>query len=147
MTDPRLATILDSLAREPAMTPEQALALGKRAVASPRWRWPDDGMLPGLVAGGDDPRYQQGLRVVVYVDHIPCVPDLRDPRAVGWLLALVREAWRDPSLALAPVDESIPVRWSWADDGLAAPLAHLPVGYDEFASEAEGLVAALEAAP
>jgi len=78
-----------------------------------------------------------------------CVPDLTDPATLGCLLALVREAWVDQVLTCARVDV--------LDDYIAP----LPGGYPysvvregrkkvfrrSFGSEAEALVAALEAAP
>lgn len=75
------------------------------------------------------------------------VPVLHDPATLGCLLTLVREVWGEPSLSLMPVDESVPLHWMWVDGGLAAPMMGCAAWHDEFPSEAEALVAALEAAP
>jgi hypothetical protein len=63
------------------------------------------------------------------------LPDLTDPATIGCLLALVREAWGDPCMYLAPADG-----W-YVGKG----------GRDSMAgkgqTEAAALVASLEAAP
>ena len=67
------------------------------------------------------------------------LPDLTDPATVGCLLALVREAWGAPCLYVG----LLPARWGvWTSQNL--PL-HECVG--KGLTEAEALVAALEAAP
>ena len=67
------------------------------------------------------------------------LPDLSDPATVGCLLALVREAWGDPCLHVG----LLPARWGvWTSQNM--PL-HECVG--KALTEAEALVAALEAAP
>jgi hypothetical protein len=66
------------------------------------------------------------------------VPDLTDPATLGCLLALVREAWGDPLAVVSPVWEKgwmIGWRVCFARSGFFA------------GTEAEALVAALEAAP
>lgn len=71
--------------------------------------------------------------------HEELVPDLTDPATLGCLLALVREAWGDPYLI---------VRWSGHDwrvvrtDGSVSCWT-----VARGATEAEALIAALEAAP
>lgn len=71
-------------------------------------------------------------------DHLP---DLTDPATLGCLLALVREAWGDQSLSvLFDHDGGMWRVGRWEDDGLA--LRCRPAD-----TEAEALVAALEAAP
>lgn len=62
-------------------------------------------------------------------------PDLTDPATAGCLLALVRQAWRDPHAYLAPADGWCVGRG--ARDGIVG----------EGATEAEALLAALAAAP
>jgi hypothetical protein len=84
-------------------------------------------------------RAREGMRVVG--------PDLRDPATRGAALEIVRQRWREPSLWVGVVDESVPLRWQWGDGGLAAPMMGHQVGYDDYASEGEALVAAIEAAP
>ena len=121
------------------MTDEQK-SLGHRAVACRGWTW-GPGMLDLF-----------GRRILcVWPDdlgikwsHIPenCVvrdadalPDLTDPATLGCLLALVREAWGDCHAYLAP------------GPGWFAGSGSRNAVYGEGATEAEALVAALEAAP
>jgi len=68
---------------------------------------------------------------VPHTIHPTMVPDLTDPATVGCLLALVREAWDDRYLCA-----SVSPRKLWLVDGWSL--------HD---TEAEALVAALEAAP
>ncbi len=109
------------------MTEEEAHALGRRLVACKGFR-PMRGM-----------RDTQGNTWVQselfrwWNDHH--TPDVRDPATRGCVLELVREAWGDPFMYLAPADG-----WyvgNGARDGMAGGGA----------TEAEALVAALEAAP
>ena len=73
------------------------------------------------------------------------VPDLSDAATVGALLALVREAWDDPLVAVVPsVCGASTVEWKvynphddWIAESMSKP----------YPSEAAALVAALEAAP
>jgi hypothetical protein len=67
-----------------------------------------------------------------------CVPDLTDPATLGCLLALVREAWGDPAAHCEQLFRRISGDWAVFDQsgGLVA----------KGATEAEALVAALEAA-
>lgn len=134
--------------------------LGERAVRAKGWRW-----MPGMRAVREWPTAPEVVRVhapdeisdewgQVDPDHVsdamlPAWPDLRDPATLGCLLALVREAWGDPSLTPCPIDESVPLRWGLTDDGLAAPAMVWPdyAKQRDWRTEAEALVAALEAAP
>lgn len=83
------------------MTPDYAVFLGRRAVASPDWRWPKsdrDGDLPVLGTDGDPGKIrveptEEGGRLV----DIGALPDFRSPVWLGWLLGLVRE--RNAALA------------------------------------------------
>jgi hypothetical protein len=109
--------------------------LARRAVACKRWRW-----MPGM-------RYQVGLLASRLSDSqckgkLPLVaearPDLTDPATLGCLLALVREAWGQ-GVYLLP------------DGGWYVKGARLKGGDTinlgiRAATEAEALVAALEAA-
>ena len=108
--------------------------LGRRAVACKGWRW-----MPGMLT-------THGQRMITGAEEDrPChpwpagylwVPDFSDPAAVGCLLALVRSAWGDPLMYVAP-GPGWYVGRGRVDVGIAA----------EGATEAEALVAALEAAP
>jgi hypothetical protein len=138
------------------MTEEQ-IELGRRAVACKGWRW-----MPGMLAR--DARWilhriQDDGSALDLSDDIlergwgystkTLRPIFDDPATLGCLLALVREAWNDKAMTCARVDV------------LDTYIAPLPGGYPYgvvgmdrrrifkryFGSEAEALVAALEAAP
>ena len=127
------------------MTDEQK-ALSRRAVACKGWRW-----MPGML----DPSGRRAMWVypedgIITWSHIPenCIdrdadalPDLTDPATLGCLLALVRAAWGMPTgIAVTySSDEGLwGVSWSGATHG----------GWcGRGKTEAEALVAALEAAP
>jgi hypothetical protein len=109
-----------------------ALDLAQRAVACKGWRW-----MPGMLATARDGKAWRlwsargsGRAVLPY---------LEDPATLGCLLALVREAWGVPTLTTNYVDHMDQVAWA-VDDTKGRPM-----GYG--ATEAEALVAALEAAP
>lgn len=142
--------------------------LGKRAVACQGWKW-----LPGMLGWrtnhkGEqvrvrfvecvedqelvDPRItlrkpsmtpivQWGFATVAGWSEVATIlPDLRDPATLGCLLQLVREAWKSP---VAQVSPSLPDGQLWscyindeAEDR-----------YFREKTEAEALVAALEAVP
>ena len=133
-------------------------SLAERAVACKHWRWLP-GMLIKTVGGptdriaGIDSTYihawaesqqtenPRGMWIRYRLDRMNKhgVPDLSDPATVGALLALVREAWGDPCLHVG----LLPARWGvWTSQN--RPL-HECVG--KALTEAEALVAALEAAP
>ena len=112
--------------------------LAKRAVACRHWRWMP-GML-GLSAKAGLWRVERAdLTALSGAGAGPAsvhevgawLPDLTDPATVGCLLALVREALGIPYLCTSVSPEG---RW-WVD------------GYSLHDTEAEALVAALEAAP
>ena len=106
-------------------------ALARRAVACKGWRW-----RPGMAYWWLDDRDR-------VADTEPgdlrrdgsLLPDLTDPATLGCILALVREAWGDPRLVVIYHGEA------------AYPGQSEGWGYSRSASEAEALVAALEAAP
>jgi hypothetical protein len=104
---------------------EEKTALARRAVACPGWLW-----MPGMKIAngprviGDDP---------IEPDD---TPDFDDPPTMGWLLALVREALGDPTAYVGHAGASSITPW-W----LMAPEP-----MTRAATEAEALVAALEAA-
>lgn len=120
--------------------------LGHRAVACPRWRW-----MAGM-------RTNRGWRVgefhrdQVSIASEPVVdvyPDLSDPATLGCLLHLVQEAWSACriSVCFSAYMPDATKRWSvpisfFKDQ---RDLVHVPSFYGE--TQAEALVAALEAAP
>ena len=138
------------------MTPDLE-ALARRAVACPRWRW-----MPGVLRLRDAPgkadHGQREGRVEArdgwpYAEW-PCLPDLTDPATLGCLLALVREVYGSPALYCRLSSTTR------ASDGIRAwevigwlDASRSPNGRGGsflgwgYASEAEALVATLEAAP
>ena len=127
--------------------------LGRRATACKHWRWMDGMTVHGL------PTYRvvsnncdgHTYRTDGYdSDSLrDCVPDLSDPATLGCLLALVGEAWNACRIsvcfsAYAP-DET--KRWSVPISFFKEQrdLVHVPSFYGS--TQAEALVAALEAAP
>lgn len=126
--------------------------LGRRAVACKHWRW-----MPGMVTTDGkrvlaaykdslvvaSQRNDTSLLMVFRLDAITYspFPDLSDPATLGCLLALVREVW----------DKFVWVGYSWRIDGTEGHQCHT-IGHGSIvgtfsATEAETLVAALEAAP
>lgn len=139
------------------MKPEME-ALGRRAEATGKWRW-----LPGTVD-------TQGQRVIgqvrngcqlwgvattmAYLDDEPIAwavreavapPDFGDAPTLGALLELAREAWRDPE-AYAGVwrCEDARGQYKWVVWGSRDGIPTILGGG---ATEAEAMLAALEAAP
>ena len=130
------------------MTDEQ-IALARRAVACRGWRW-----MPGM-------KLTAGLRLsesLVPFTFPVDLPDFTDAATVGCLLALVREAWRRPTVYVRQsttrrVSDGV-IAWEVCDlylDAEACRALGVPregsVGSWGHGSEAEALVAALEAAP
>lgn len=136
------------------------IELARRAVKCKGWRW-----LPGMLVrwkGGEmygrawwcmrldcdglggsvlnDESY--GVTVGAHdTDPVEDLqPDLSDPATLGCLLALVREAWGEPTLAARMNTAG---RWIVEPGGLESDLPIVGRGV----SELEALVAALEAAP
>lgn len=123
------------------MTEEQ-ITLARRAVACRGWKW-----LPGMATYTPVPytsphlgRILSGENDIFHLWRDETIPRLRDPATLGCLLALVREAWGDPHASVWYDSEywQSGNRWSWHAKEQSL------VDYD---TEAEALVAALEAAP
>lgn len=118
------------------MTQEQMIELARRAVACKGWRW-----MPGMRWWTEDDRGRLDDFQPEYMGRPhDALPDLTDPATRGCLLALVRQAWGDPHASAWYDDEfwQSGNRWSWFAKKQTC------VDYD---TEAEALVAALEAAP
>lgn len=139
------------------MTKEELRKLGARALAARGWR-----RMPGMSGtvvsagiGRDGFRLIEphGLALSEGADALVCemqedavvvdpdfafFPDLSDPATLGCVLALVREVWGDPDIFVKPNEDGDCEGWL-----CAAPLAEPWFGN----TEAEALVAALEAAP
>lgn len=125
------------------MTPELE-ALARRAVACKGWRW-----MAGMLACVDVPmpHFDGAVRLRVVADDeawggpvgapIDALPDLTDPCTLGGLLALVREAHGSPLLRV----EGFPDGWRTVRSDRAPYIVGLGP------TEADALVAALEAAP
>jgi hypothetical protein len=127
---------------------DEAIELGARAVACKGWRW-----LPGMLARyyGDGAAWHlltDGDGYGLPFKHRPpnprdAWPDLRDPATLGCLLALVREAWGDPTIHLTCVDSLEAGQYDWIVRSVADKWSSDLLSD----SEADALVAALEAAP
>ncbi len=121
------------------MTPEMT-ELARRAVACNGWRW-----MPGMMINTgfrcvwvDDETFrsfdQNGNETYGSTDCLS--PDLTDPATLGCVLALVREKHNDPSAH---------VYWSALFRAWAVSFSCRGMG--NYATEADALVAALEAKP
>jgi len=137
--------------------------LNERAVMSKGWRW-----MPGMLT-------MDGVRIYAvegeffdgfdddseYNEHPVAAlewPDLTDPATRGCLLALVREAWRCPTVYVRQsscrrASDGV-LAWEVCDlwlDAEACKALGIPregsVGSWGYSTEAEALVGALEAAP
>ena len=116
--------------------------LAKRATACKHWRW-----LPGMRYSTDSWRTEGFDRVperaatVAYAEWLTTgrIPDLTDPCTLGGLLALVREARKDPTYLPKFLPLVTGARWA------VEPISPHPETWYE--TEAAALIAALEAAP
>lgn len=115
-------------------------ALGQRAVACKHWAW-REGMLTtcGKRVYEVNNGYPSAIDPVTGVLHVDLglkwLPDLSDAATVGAVLGLVREAWKEPH---------IHCRYDAVHKDWFTRL--ISCGFDA-KSEAESLIAALEAAP
>lgn len=112
---------------------EEQIALARRAVACEGWRW-----TPGMLR--TSPGAHHGIRVLdvnaVGIDRTHPLPDLTDAATLGCLLALVREAH-----GRCCYTQVCGGYWTIQNDDTEDAWG------DHCATEAEALVAALEAAP
>ena len=114
--------------------------LGRRAAACKHWRWmPGMYLLPhidGCECCEDRNFPRLAARLPAVFTTALDVPDLSDPATLGCLLHLVREAWGETTIY---VEHDKCRRHPW--------VAILPMLVIDCDTEAEALVAALEAAP
>jgi len=113
--------------------------LAKRAVACKHWRW-----MPGMLAiVGVERQRVLSDKLPAYPDRIP---DLDDPATLGCLLVLVRQAWDDKGLHCAGMYSG--GEWLWHVHGGThhGSTFRRRVYAITHGTEAEALVAALEAA-
>lgn len=111
-------------------------ALGRRAVACKHWQW-----MPGMAVLGGFAGVDRLVTDKFGMVHVPdadagVVPDLSDPATRGAVLALVRGAYADRSFGVRCV------AGLWYEESTTRAL--VARGSE---TEAEALVAALEAAP
>lgn len=116
------------------MTKEQAIDLGKRAVAA-GWRvWPGTLSMSGT---------RCTLTPIPLLPRADDTPDFRDPATLGILLAQVREAWNEEGIyAYRTHAPDFGGQWSVNSFRLVRGMPQAK----RFGTEAEALVAALEAA-
>ena len=137
---------------------DQMEALARRAVACKHWRW-----MPGMQTQ-DFTRvcYDTGYSArgwdewdntcsecdggIVTLTSA-CLPELSDPATLGCLLALVREAWNDPGIACVTSSYSNGRYYRRVVDGHHHGSTFQTLSQVTHSTEAEALVAALEAAP
>ena len=114
------------------MTPAD-IALARRAVAAPGWRW-----MAGMRAVWPDGAGERVTEWSAGITHDGALPDLTDPATLGCLLALVRERW-GANVSVVTADG----RWVVVE-GICSSLLY-DGRYFCGDTEAEALIAALEA--
>ena len=124
--------------------------LGRRAVACAHWRWmPGMLLLPhidGCECCEDRNFPRRAARIpAVFTTDIDVV-DLSDPATMGCLLALVREAWGDATADVIHFDVW-KTNGTWGHEWTVQCRDAGRFTKSRGATEAEALVAALEAAP
>lgn len=75
----------------------------------------------------------------------PYLPDLNDPATIGCILELVREVWKNKRLVAIYCEAANPGQ----SEGWAIQTAdnRIPIAGEDYSTEVEALLAALEAAP
>jgi hypothetical protein len=122
--------------------------LARRAVACRHWRW-----MPGMQLihpAETDGMTGYALRLAVdgYRARLGEYPDLSDPATLGCLLYLVREVGKTADVsAIRSAFKDGSVVWSIPVETSLALKMGLEDGFVKGATEAEALVAALEALP
>ena len=111
--------------------------LARRAVACKRWRW-----MPGMAFADNGDIWRVASPAHAEIIHGDRLPDLTDPATLGCLLALVREAHNAPGAFL--MGSAI---GQWTVQNFVEPDGYWKGLCGWHATEAEALVAALEAAP
>jgi len=111
--------------------------LARRAVACKHWKW-----LPGMLAMLEEWSWRVGNG-----ESAPdvCIPDLTDPATRGCLLELVRKAWKQPSISTRYSEYQDRVEWDVPTPVEQERMRNMAFFTGQ--TEAEALVAALEAAP
>jgi hypothetical protein len=138
------------------MTEEQ-IALARRAVACKGWRWmrgmlTHDGYLMTWCSDTErewaGPQFSKDGMAWRYarINGDPKLPDLTDPATLGCLLALVREAW-EPRRGTDHIASTVHTSTGWGVGARVGSECFAAIILPAFSSEAEALVAALEAAP
>jgi hypothetical protein len=121
-------------------------ALGTRAVACRHWRWMA-GML-GLSTHSSSRSIWIRIVDPPQDDTSECWPDFSDPATIGCLLYLVREVGKTADVsAIRSAFKDGSVVWSIPVETSLALKMGLEDGFVKGATEAEALVAALEALP
>jgi hypothetical protein len=115
--------------------------LARRAIACKHWEW-----LPGMLAIMPASRTTTArVSDVGWCSDESDLPDLSDPATLGCLLALVRKAWKQPSISTRYSEYQDRVEWD-----VPTPVEQermRDILFFTGQTEAEALVAALEAAP